>query len=162
MNTQNITTKKGFISLFTVLLATVILAMGIGMSSIALKQIVLASTADDANEAFYAADSGLQCAIMHDVALGPVSAFSVGANPSLSCGAITDISISGSDNEIFLFNGGDGFEWSNGNCVRITVKKDQSLGTTEIESLGYNVGCEDIGTSPRQVERALRVRYGGF
>jgi Tfp pilus assembly protein PilX len=65
---------KGFVSLFTVLMATVILAMAIGMSSVALKQIVLSSNASEANEAFYAADSALQCAI----ALDGLNTFQIG------------------------------------------------------------------------------------
>lgn len=149
-------TQKGFISLFTVLLSTVILAIGIGMSSMALKQIVLASTADDANEAFYSADAGLQCAVMHDIQ----GVFDAGGPEQVNCGSAENITIDDGDSGIFIFNQADnGFEWNNENCVRITV--DKSDLTTEIEALGYNVPCEEIGQSPRTVERALRVRYGG-
>lgn len=150
------THKQGFISLFTALLATVILAISVGMSSIALKQIVLTSTADDANEAFYSADAGLQCAIMLDLG----GTFQVGAGSQVSCGSIENISIEDNDSGVFIFNQNNqsGFNWMNGNCVRIIVRKGTPI--TEIESFGYNVSCEEIQQSPRTVERALRVRYG--
>ncbi len=155
---MNITcNKKGFISLFTVLLATVILAIAVGMSSVALKQIVLTSTADEANEAFYAADAALQCAIMLDLQ----GVFEVGGPTEISCGSTGPISIDDGDSGIFIFNQQqNGFEWEqNQNCVRVTV--DKSGDTTQIEALGYNVLCSEIQQSPRTVERALRVRYGG-
>jgi len=150
-------TKDGFISLFTVLLATVILAIAIGMSSVALKQIVLAGTADEANEAFYAADAGLQCAVMHDQA----GVFEVGGPNEIDCGSVQDIPIDDGDSQIYIFNQNeDGFEWPNGNCTRIIVNKSGEA--TEIEAFGYNVACEEINQSPKTVERALRVRYGSI
>lgn len=147
--------KKAFISLFTVLLATVILAIAVGMTTVALKQIVLTSTADQANDAFYSADSGLQCVIMLDLA----GAFQVGSGSTVNCGTVEGIAVDSSDSGVFKLNGlAGGFDWENGNCVRITVNKLN--GATQIESLGYNMSCEDIAQSPRSVERALRVRYG--
>jgi hypothetical protein len=147
--------KEGFISLFTVLLATVILAIAVGMSSVALKQIVLASTADDANEAFYAADAALQCAIMLDID----GTFEVGGPNEVFCGDIGPITIDDGDSGIFIFNQTqNGFEWQNQNCTRVRVDKSDTM--TKIEALGYNVSCSEIGQSPRTVERALRVRYG--
>jgi hypothetical protein len=149
---KDISKKEGFISLFTVLLATVILAIAVGMSSIALKQIVLSSTADDANEAFYSADSGLQCAIMLDT---QQDAFGVGAGTPVDCGGNQGIVVGGGGNS-FNF----AFDWvstNNNNCVNIKVEK---IGlSTRIEALGYNVSCAEVGTSPKVVERALRVRY---
>jgi len=149
--------KQGFISLFTVLLATVILAIAVGMSSMALKQIVLTSTADDANEAFYSADAGLQCAIMLDLD----GAFqTAGGQSEVTCGSVDNISIQGSDTTFILNEPNqEGFTWPNGNCVRIII--DKSSAVTEIEAFGYNVSCGDIEETPRVVERALRVRYGG-
>jgi len=145
--------NKGFVSLFAVLMATVILAIAIGMSSIALKQIVLTSTADEANESFYAADSALQCAI----ALDAENAFIGGDGVLVDCAGQL-IPVDDSNNEFFTFGeNGSGFEWENGNCVRVEV--DKSGEVTLIEAFGYNVGCEDVSTSPRAVERALRVRY---
>ncbi len=150
--------NKAFVSLFTVLLATVILSIAVGMTSIALKQIVLASTADDANEAFYSADSGMQCAIMLDLD-ETMDYFGIGNPGSANCGSAQSIPINNDQSGMFSLGQGGGFEWSNGNCVKITVDKSTS-NMTKIEALGYNVSCSEIG-SPKTVERALRVRYAG-
>ena len=147
---------KAFVSLFAVLLATVILAMAIGMSSVALKQIVLSSNANEANQAFYAADSALQCAI----ALDGINVFQAGFEGVVDCGTGQDIPVDNSNDEVFRFGeNSQGFEWSSGCCVRVEV--DKTGETTKIEALGYNVACDQIDQSPRVVERALRVRYGG-
>ncbi len=150
---KKIISKKGFISLFTVLLATVILSISVGMTSIALKQIVLGSTADDANEAFYSADSGLQCAVMLDIA----NTFDVSGSVQINCGLVNITANDNNNTGVFIFS----FDWSNGNCVKIKVDKS-ATGITSIEALGYNVSCADVnaGQSPKIVERALRVRYG--
>src|SRR5690606_15727798 len=55
--------EKGFVALFTVLLTSVILAMAIGIASISLKEIVLSSAASEGSLAFFAADSGIECAL---------------------------------------------------------------------------------------------------
>lgn len=154
MQEKNIQKNNGFVSLFAVLIATVILAIAIGMSSVALKQIVLASTADEANESFYSADAALQCAI----ALDSDNAFS-GGSTIVNCVG-EQIPVDDSNNEIFKFGtNGEGFEWANGNCVKVEVNKSGEV--TQIEALGYNVACDQISESPRAVERALRVRYAG-
>lgn len=153
---QHTKEKKGFVSLFAVLMSTVILAIVLGMSSVALKQIILSSTASEANEAFYSADAGMQCAIMNDRS----GEFAVGQDSVIFCGP-SQISIESDDSEVYRVVGdnGLGFEWDNGNCVYITI--DKSGEVTEIEAFGYNVACDEIGQSPRVVERALRVRYAG-
>lgn len=147
---------KAFVSLFAVLLASVILAMAIGMSSVALKQIVLSSNANEANDAFYAADSALQCAI----ALDGVNTFQTGFEGFVDCGVGVDIPVDNSNNEVFRFGeNAQGFDWANDSCVRVEVDKTGEI--TKIEALGYNVSCDEIDQSPRAVERALRVRYAG-
>lgn len=156
---QHTTEKRGFVSLFTVLMATVILSITIGMSSVALKQVVLGSTASEANDAFYAADAGMQCAIMND----RNGEFEVGADLLIGCGSgdLSQIPIQTGDNQLYTVVGdtGSGFDWNNNTCVFITVRKDSDV--TEIEAFGYNVPCDDIVDNPRAVERALRVRYAG-
>lgn len=159
MNVLKISTvkNKGFVSLFTVLLATVILSITIGMSSVALRQVILSSTASEANEAFYAADAGMQCAIMND----RNGAFNVGAPQTISCGAgeLSQLPVIGGDNQEYTIGLNGSFEWGNQTCVSVIVRKNSDI--TEIEAFGYNVPCGDILESPRVVERALRVRYAG-
>jgi len=60
-------TNKGFALLFAVLVSTLVLAIGASVISIALKQIVLASSSRDSQFAFYAANTGIECAIYWDL-----------------------------------------------------------------------------------------------
>ncbi len=144
--------QKGFISLFAVLIATVVMSMAIGMSSIALKQMVLSSNAEVANQSFFSADSALQCAMYHDRQNTHV----VGGPGFVDCGV--EIQVSGGDGGVFIYGNpfSENFEWQYGTCAKVTVFKGD--GMTEIEAFGYNVSCEDLD-GPRVVERALRVRY---
>ncbi len=55
--------QRGFVLLFTVLTASVILAATLAISRIVTKEILLASVGRDSQQAFFAADSGAECAI---------------------------------------------------------------------------------------------------
>lgn len=54
--------KKGYTLLFAVLVSALTLAIGLSVLNISKKEFILASTARDSSYAFYAADSGLECA----------------------------------------------------------------------------------------------------
>jgi len=60
--------KKGFVLLFSVLVATLILAVGASIISIALKQVILSGAGRDSQFAFYAANTGAECALYWDLA----------------------------------------------------------------------------------------------
>ncbi|MEX0918517.1 MAG: hypothetical protein WDZ85_00915 [Candidatus Paceibacterota bacterium] len=53
--------KAGFVLLYSVLVTTVVLAVGLVLSNIITKQIILSIVARDSQVAFYAADSGYEC-----------------------------------------------------------------------------------------------------
>ena len=53
----------GFILLFTLLISSILLATGLGISRLMVRQIGLASLGRESQVAFFAADSGLACAI---------------------------------------------------------------------------------------------------
>lgn len=54
---------QGFVILFTVLISSIILMIGFGIFSIATRQTILSGTAREAQNAFYAADAGVECAL---------------------------------------------------------------------------------------------------
>ncbi len=60
---MNISTKKGYTLLFSVIVASVVLAIAVFIIQTSRKQILLSSVWRDSTKAFYAAESGLQCAI---------------------------------------------------------------------------------------------------
>jgi len=60
----------GFAMLFTVLVVSIMLAIGLGISDITYKQTLLSSLANDSQLAFYQADSGVECGMYYDKTLG--------------------------------------------------------------------------------------------
>lgn len=82
---------RGFTLLIAVVLTTVLVSVGLALFDVAYKQIVLTSAARQSQYAFYAADSGLECALFWDQKF---NAFG-GSNPqsTIRCGN-TDISVS--------------------------------------------------------------------
>ncbi|HXK35127.1 MAG TPA: hypothetical protein VJ103_01305 [Candidatus Paceibacterota bacterium] len=155
------TNKKGFVVLYTVLIASIILAIAIGISSISFGEIVLSAEAREGNIAFFAADTGAECALYHDRVQG---AFGQPNNPiiasSLSCGGVLLIS-SFTVSSPYKLPLND-----NNQCAFITVDKNFietttacAAGCTRIESRGYNVPCSEITSNPKTIERAVRVTY---
>jgi len=65
---QTINRSAGFTMLFAVLIAGVLMAIGISIFNISIKEVRLSSTARDSNLAFYASDAGRECAIYWDLA----------------------------------------------------------------------------------------------
>lgn len=143
MNT-NCETNGGFTLLLSVLIASLILTIGLSILNIAFKELTLSSSARESVIAFYAADSGAECALYWDIQQD-----SFVGNKQISCeGKIFQLAGSGPWT-IILDTLGNGSSCS---TVRVTKVGE----TTTIESRGYNT-C-DTG-NPRRVERAVRVIY---
>ncbi len=60
-------TKRGFTLLLAALVASIVLALGSSIFTIAKKQITLSSLGRDSQFAFYAADTVAECALYYDV-----------------------------------------------------------------------------------------------
>ncbi len=155
--------QKGFVALFTVLIVSVILAMAIGIASISLKEIVLSSSATEGSKAFYAADSGIECALYYD-RVNAIQGGFFNATPDFRCnGNIPGFAIGPTSDfeadEVYTFEVPFGAQ--NELCADIIVKRQVTLGlgyTTLIESKGSNFPCGD-DTNPKKVERSIRVTY---
>ncbi|MCB9805847.1 hypothetical protein H6775_01665 [Candidatus Nomurabacteria bacterium] len=59
--------NKGFTLLFAVLVSVLVLAVGASIISIALKQVILSGAGRDSQFAFYASNTGLECALYWDL-----------------------------------------------------------------------------------------------
>jgi len=59
--------KRGFTLLFAILVSVLILAVGASIISIALKQVILAGAGRESQFAFYAANTGVECALYWDL-----------------------------------------------------------------------------------------------
>src|SRR3972149_1496673 len=148
-------TNRGMTILFTMLVSAAVLAIAIGVANVALQETVLSASAKEGNVAFFAADTGAECAFYWDI---NKDVFKTAGTPSISCGGTTqNVSVAGSPLQA-VFN----LDLNQGaNCAKIKLSKDvPNMGETQIESLGYNVPCGSISNqNPRIVERAIRATY---
>ena len=150
------TGQAGFAMLFTVLIVTLILSIAIGISNLSLKQTILSSLAKDSQISFYEADTVVECGLYHDIVVG---SFPLGTDPSaapsqISCGDdifSLDTKESYMDYLIYKQEVIDASK----PCASIVFDKATDIGTNIIQGRGYNI----CNTNPRQVERALEVRY---
>ena len=60
--------QKGFVILFAVLISSLVLSVSISIISISIKQIILSGSGRDSQYAFYASNSGAECAQYWDYA----------------------------------------------------------------------------------------------
>lgn len=63
----NVNNKKGFTLLFAILVSILILAVGASIINIALKQVILSGAGRESQFAFYAANTGMECALFWDL-----------------------------------------------------------------------------------------------
>lgn len=150
--------SSGFVALFTVLIASTIMLMIVGITSVNYKEALLTRGSTDSSTSFFASDTGIECALYYD---RKVSAF-----PEIDALLpLENLNCQGIEAEI---NEDDALEYSFlldsylGWCADVRIDKaylEDGVYYTKIESFGYNTRCGERGTSPKSVERALRVRY---
>ncbi len=141
--------------LFTVLIISIILALGLGIADTTYKQGILSSEARDSQLAFYQADSGVECGMYYDLHGGqfPRGTDITKVPQTLACGGNTvTFQPSQSYTDYFVYS-----EQTSANipCYSITFDKTDQTGKDSVSSRGYST-CQ---TSTQQVERALNVTY---
>ena len=173
---QNNKSNKGIALLTSVLVVSVILAIALTLMSLVVKQFLISSSAQQSVLSIYAADAGMECALLYDIrgteaALNGDYVFATSTSnlnnntgAGLTCFGLGLSNYSVVDNvnsattsfEVSFPSGGFPTR-----CTRVEVAKnfDGITNATKIVSKGYNVSCARVGTSPRVVERALRVDY---
>ncbi len=132
---------SGFVMLFAVTLSALVLAIALGVTNIALKEIKFSTSAKDANDAFFAADTGIEFVLFED-------------KDSSNYPPDTDVVI-----EIAgLGDAGQG-------CAKVNMIKAPDGSATKIISKGYNIGGNvqagtcDPNTNTNAVERQIEVNY---
>ena len=149
--------SAGFTALYAILVASLALSLGLAVANIALKESLLSSTTRESQFAFYAANSGIECARYWD-GLGSFVDIDPG-NTVINCNNIQINIVSEGAPEIC---GPCRFQIDfapEPYCVDMEVTKDEiapSSYRTTLIARGYNT-C-NIG-HPRRVERGLGVRY---
>ena len=154
LKTQTSLRQRGFTLLLATLMASLLLSIGAAIFAIVKKEVVLSSLGRDSQFAFYAADTGAECAlywdIRHDI-------FSATSSP------YTDVKCDGQNlGSIHFVSFGTPitFEYQpNGYCARVSVTKNATSPNTEIDARGYSTTCASIATNPRALERAIELRY---
>lgn len=159
--------NRGFTLLFAVLIASVLLSVALAIFSQMYKTLLLSSASKESLAAFYAADSGAECALFWDLKHSGFDK-SIFPNPDNPSGVVnTAIKCNDKDFTGSWVPGGNNprttsFDLSfadTGGCTKVKVSKEKNLVSgeisTTIESHGYNI----CGSSPRKVERAVRVTY---
>lgn len=143
--------SRGFTLLYAVLIASLLLAIGLAIFNITLKEFLLSSAARDSQFAFYAADTGIECAVFWDI---QGNAFATSTTSTIECAgqSIPNVGGAGFDNpSVFTIDLAP-----QPYCATVSVTKQQSPRRTIIESKGYNT-CDT--SNPRRVERAIRATY---
>lgn len=147
---------RGFTLLFAVLIGSLLFTLGISISNIALKEIVLSAAGKNSERAFFSADTGTECALYWDIerAAFPDHAGSQPADITCAESTVTPvIAQSDADSATSQFTLSTPLY-----CAVITVAKTRSpVASTVIESRGRS-DCGS-GDDPARVERALRVTY---
>ena len=153
--------SRGFVILFAVTLSAIFLAIALGLSNIALKELKFSTSAKDTNDAFFAADTGVECGLYYDK-LGnfPIPS---GSNPSINC-AGSNITVDEFPTSFWTFTvPGLGPDSSPQGCAVVTVDKTFTYPGDEdkvvITSKGYNNGSPACTSSSNTVERQLELRY---
>jgi len=151
--------RRGFVLLFSALIASVLLTIGLGIGAIVLKEVELSAIGKQSQIAFFAADTGAECALYWN---SPENGdqFKVNADGAITC---ANMSFSGRGSGGANIGGGGSDPYSNftltfidGACAEVEVEKREE--TTVIISRGFNI-CDG---NLKRVERALRVRVSAL
>ncbi len=157
-------TTDGFALLFAVMISSIVLAVGLGVANIAYKEITFSASATAANDAFSAADTGVECALYWDKGTSefPTGFFGVdnGDGPARECSETQlDLSDTGGQWIFHLVRLGTDEK----SCAVVTVTKTYAPNQTHIVSKGYSLGGNNnlvcFSSSQNRVERQLEVTY---
>lgn len=169
---------KGFVLLFAVLVASVVLAIGTGLYNIASKELILSRASRDSQFAFFAADAGSECAFFWDRKYFLVEPTKLSAFPANSGEAATlphDVKCNKVDivttpawthpapdptfdqaTSFTLYYSVNSLLDVTKPCAKVTVQKGNSGARTKVTSIGQS-RCSD--TDPRVVQRTVEATY---
>jgi hypothetical protein len=159
VNLQNKKNESGFVLLFAITIAAIILSISLGIANVTLKEANFSTSARDTNEAFFAADVGADCALLNDK---PSSTIFVNAGTATTIRCLNNTyTLSGTfPSWSFVI---PSLGTTGNGCTKVTVVKDNTLApiiSTVVTSKGANSG--DANCTPPSangVQRELVVRY---
>lgn len=164
--------ERGFAMLFAVLTSSALLAIGLSIFSLTIKELALSSSGRESQAAFYAADSGIECGLYWDTegqvfATSSGGSFAGGASCADQVLTVSQADVGDAVVSTFSFAPTDAVDpyRDGGVCALVSVSKrlDSGIIKTEVVSRGYNVGysagSDCAGIDDFKVERALKVGY---
>ncbi len=155
---KNIRDQRGIAIYVAVVITSALVLVSFSVIALAIKEVGNSAASRDSQAAFYAADSGVECALYWDLKQASfatntpatvVSCNNVATTPT----RVVDPSGTGTSTFSFSFLPADQY------CTIVDVVKSYDAGgvpKTKIESRGYN-SCSMSNT--RRVERAVLVGY---
>jgi hypothetical protein len=171
---------KGFAMLFAVLVSSLLLAVGLSIFNITVKELTLSAAGRESQFSFYAADTGAECALYWDFKGTDIFATSTDdRSPSPSnpdcVDSVGQPAQTITNSNYVTYSGYPTPRTANSavtqfsinipsvnpqNCAIVTIIKDSSSGIekTTIDSRCYNTACSDTA-NPIREERALKVTY---
>src|SRR3989338_1517240 len=154
---STVNSQKGFTLLLAALVSSIVLALGTSIFQLAQKELTLSSIGRDSQFAFYAADSGAECALYWDVRYQrfPTSTpVAVGLTCDNQDETTAASSAGGAVVSSFQFE-------PNGYCVNVSVEKSVSVGTgavaTTVHADGFSTNCGAVESSPRALQRSVEL-----
>lgn len=178
--------ERGFTLLIAALVASVVLALGASIYTLAQHQITLSALGRDSQFAFYAADTAAECALYWDFRyayFGTAAPTDPQAQNPTCDGQTIDATgrpttapyypYTMTSKQINLFSDTQTIP-PGGYCVQFSVSKCDGPfnadGTctdhrtpaqvhTSIHADGYNVPCAQITTAPQALQRSVELRY---
>lgn len=171
------TTKKGFTLFIAMIVSSLLLGIGFSLGNIILKQLQLTSSGKESQIAFYAADSGAECALFWDRKIADGSSqvegsFKPAGTLDVFCGSATGGAVASKVQEynpLFPTQATTTFHVDYTDtggtavfaCAIVKVIKNGPY--TTIDSRGYNAPFDSVAgcdlSNPRTVERGLRVNF---
>jgi hypothetical protein len=179
--------KKGFTLLFAVLVSTLVLAVGASIISMALRQVLLSGVGRDSQFAFYASNTGIECALYWDLNGGVVFATSSASEDpnNVVCAGndaevtVEDDTVPGSSDSAtsrfrIVFGDESDEDIGVGNnaqmqnidlpyCVDVSVTKFATTTTDGRNRIGTDILARGYNTcdpeNPRRIERGLELSY---
>ena len=144
---ENIKKNKGFVILFAVTLSSILLAIALGVVNISTGELKFSTSAQKTNEAFFAADTGIEYVLFNDKSTGSSYVLVPPETEHIWQDVFTELGSEGQS------------------CAIVETTKDITTNppftTTKIISKGYNVGdaitCGSENSD--RVEREIEVSY---
>lgn len=164
--------QRGFTLLLAALVATIVLALGASIYGLVVKELALSSLGRDSQFAFFAADTGAECALYWDIrhdyfaTSAPVTVVA----PDPRCAGQSFVAAGRSSTYPYTMD----FQFEPGGyCVNVSVTKCDGViaadGTctpavpaqvhTLIHADGYSASCSAQGTQARVLQRSVELRY---